>query len=73
MIGIIDYGSGNVKAISNIYSYLNIENMIIFEKKDFSKVTKLILPGVGAFDSVMSKINNSGLKNIIINQVDELD
>jgi glutamine amidotransferase len=65
MIGIIDYGSGNVKAISNIYNYLNIENKIILEKKDFSKVTKLILPGVGAFDSVMRKINSSGFKNIM--------
>ncbi len=69
MIGIINYGSGNVKAISNIYNYLNIENKIINEIKDFSNVTKIILPGVGSFDSVMDKINKSGFKNIITEYV----
>ena len=29
MIGIINYGSGNIKAISNIYNNLKINNLII--------------------------------------------
>ena len=36
MIGIIDYGLGNVRAISNIYNKLKIQNIIIKSKKDFS-------------------------------------
>lgn len=69
MIGIIDYGLGNVRAISNIYNKLKIQNIIIKSKKDFSKVDKLILPGVGAFDSAVNLLINSDFYDEIENQV----
>lgn len=63
MIGIIDYGSGNIQAIATIYKNLNIEYKVLKEPKDLEKATKLILPGVGAFDSTMQQLTDSGLKN----------
>ena len=69
MIGIIDYGLGNVSAISNIYNKLKIQNIIIKSKKDFSRVDKLILPGVGAFDSAVDLLINSDFYDEIENQV----
>jgi len=69
MIGIIDYGSGNVLAIANVYKRLNIPFLIINKEEDFEKVDKLILPGVGAFDEVMGTLNESGLKSILHEQV----
>lgn len=73
MIGILDYGAGNINAIARIYSNLNIPNIFITKNKDYDKVDKIILPGVGAFDAVMSKLNSSGLKdglneNVLINK-----
>ena len=59
MIGIIDYGLGNINAISNIYNKLKIQNIIINSPKDFDKSEKFILPGVGAFDSAMTLLNKS--------------
>ena len=53
MIGIINYGLGNVKAFKNIYDRLNISSSIIEEPSDLKKVNKFILPGVGSFDSAM--------------------
>ena len=50
MIGIIDYGLGNINA-SNIYNKLKIRNIIVRNIEDLEKSEKLILPGVGAFDS----------------------
>lgn len=66
MIGIVNYGSGNIQAIVNIYNQLNIETKVITDPAELSKVDKLILPGVGAFDETMQQLINSGLK-------DELD
>ena len=63
MIGIIDYGSGNIQAIRNIYKRLKIETFIVKRPQDVSSATKLILPGVGAFDEVMSKLDQSGMRN----------
>ncbi len=62
MIGIVNYGSGNVHAIANIYNQLNIPYVISSEQSVLSNATHLILPGVGAFDETMSILNSSGLK-----------
>jgi imidazole glycerol-phosphate synthase subunit HisH len=72
MIGIIDYGSGNVQAIATIYNILNIEYKVVTNVADLNKVDKLILPGVGAFDATMQQLIDSGIKeklnNLVINE-----
>lgn len=62
MIGIVNYGSGNIHAVSNIYKRLNIPHFISKETRDLASATHLVLPGVGAFDETMRILNNSGLK-----------
>ena len=72
MIGIIDYGSGNVQAIATIYKKLNIDYLVISSPDDLKKANKLILPGVGAFDATMQQLIDSGLRdelnNLVINK-----
>ncbi len=65
MIGIINYGSGNIQAVANIYKRVGISHKILNTKNDFDEVKKLILPGVGAFDSTMKVLNNSGLRDAL--------
>lgn len=62
MIGIIDYGLGNIRAFVNIYERLNIATAIIRRPKEMEGVSRIILPGVGAFDWAMSRLNDSGLR-----------
>ena len=62
MIKIIDYGLGNVKAFVNVYERLNISVSIAKTAHDLEGATKIILPGVGAFDQAMNKLNGSGLR-----------
>lgn len=71
MIGIIDYGLGNISAISNIYNKLKINNIVINSISDFDASDKLILPGVGAFDSAINLLNNSNYVSAIQKQVFE--
>jgi imidazole glycerol-phosphate synthase subunit HisH len=61
LIGIINYGSGNIQAILNIYKRLNIYSFVAESPGDIQKAEKLILPGVGAFDETMEKLVSSGL------------
>jgi imidazole glycerol-phosphate synthase subunit HisH len=68
MIGIIDYGVGNIKAFSNIYKNYDMLHKIVRNIKDLNGVTKLILPGVGSFDHAMQSLQNSGMKE----KLDEL-
>ena len=64
MIGIINYGVGNIKAFENIYRKLHIPVKILSKTEDFENVERLILPGVGAFDHAMEAFNNSGMREV---------
>jgi glutamine amidotransferase len=68
MIVIVDYGVGNIKAFANIYKLLNIPFSIARKEEDLKAATKLILPGVGAFDYAMVQLEKSGMKE----RLDEL-
>jgi len=65
MITIIDYGLGNIKSFVNLYERLNIVVSVAKTADDLKKATKFILPGVGAFDNAMSKLNNSGMREAL--------
>lgn len=74
MITIIDYGSGNISAICNIYERLNIAYKIAKIPSKIFGAEKLFLPGVGAFDETMMLLENSGFKKaldveVLINKV----
>lgn len=62
MIGVVDYGVGNVLAFANMYKRMNIPSRIVGNAQELSEVDRLILPGVGSFDFAMSKLNESGLR-----------
>lgn len=62
MIGIIDYGLGNVLAFENVYKRLNIASTIVRTAEQVATSAKLILPGVGAFDHAMELFGESGLR-----------
>lgn len=69
MITIVDYGSGNINAITNIYDLLKTPYNIASGAQQLEKAEKIILPGVGSFDYCMAKLNNSGLKEILNKKV----
>jgi glutamine amidotransferase len=62
MISIIDYGLGNVLAFRNVYERLNIPVSVAQAPADLANSTKLILPGVGAFDHAMARFEASGMR-----------
>ncbi len=69
MIGIVNYGLGNVQAIANIYQRQGIEACIATTPKELEEADKLILPGVGAFDWAMTRLNSSGMRESLDEQV----
>lgn len=69
MIAIVNYGSGNIKAIGNIYDRLNIPYYIAENADDLKKASKIILPGVGAFDETISMLDKSGFRTVLDHEV----
>lgn len=65
MIAIVNYGLGNIQAIANIYKRLNIPAAVTASADELAKAEKIILPGVGAFDWAMTRLNESGMRNVL--------
>ena len=62
MITIVNYGLGNLGSIQNMLKKIGVMDVLISNNPDdILNADKLILPGVGAFDAGMSKINELGL------------
>lgn len=65
MIGIVDYGMGNLFSVSKALERLGAEYFISSKKEDLLAADGLILPGVGAFRDAMARLNEEGLADMI--------
>ena len=65
MIAIVDYGVGNVRAIANMLRKVGTESVITNDKVVIRSASKLILPGVGAFDPAMSELKRLNLVDVL--------
>jgi glutamine amidotransferase len=65
VIAIVDYGLGNVQAFANIYRRLNIAASLVTTPTELRKADRVILPGVGAFDWALTRLNESGMRNAL--------
>jgi imidazole glycerol-phosphate synthase subunit HisH len=61
MITIVDYGLGNIQAFANIYKRLDVPVRFAKTSQDLEGATHIILPGVGAFDWAMERLDGSGM------------
>jgi glutamine amidotransferase len=62
MITLVNYGLGNVAAFVNIYKRLNLPVAVAETADQLAKAEKIILPGVGAFDWAMARLDQSGMR-----------
>lgn len=65
MITLVNYGLGNIQAFTNIYKRLNIAVAIANTADQLAHAEKIILPGVGAFDWAMTRLNASGMRDCL--------
>ena len=56
MIGIINYGHGNIGSIENALLKINLKYSVITNPENLASYTHLILPGVGSFKKCMDVI-----------------
>jgi imidazole glycerol-phosphate synthase subunit HisH len=61
MITIVDFNMGNIGSIRNMLKKVGVPAQITADPAVIAVATKLILPGVGAFDPGMENLERSGL------------
>lgn len=65
MIAIVDYGMGNLGSILNMFKKIGARAAITSDHDTIRAADKLVLPGVGAFDTAMRHLHESGLRELL--------
>jgi glutamine amidotransferase len=60
MIGIIDYGLGNLKSVSNAFRALGFDAFIASRPDELDRADRVVLPGVGAFEGAIAELRRGG-------------
>lgn len=65
MITIVDYGMGNLGSVQNMFKRIGEKTEITSDINIIEQATKILLPGVGAFDAAVKKIDTLNLRQIL--------
>jgi imidazole glycerol-phosphate synthase subunit HisH len=65
MITIVDYGMGNLGSVANMFKRVGAQSEITADLDRIAKAKKILLPGVGAFDAAMQRLNEGGFREVL--------
>jgi imidazole glycerol phosphate synthase glutamine amidotransferase subunit len=63
MIGIVDYGAGNLRSVEKALRFCGWETRILSDSSQLSQVERVIFPGVGAFGHAVERLDFSQWRN----------
>ncbi len=66
MIAIIDYGMGNLRSVQKAFEFLGHEAVITDDAAVIAGASHVVLPGVGAFEDAMKRLQSSGLDKALL-------
>lgn len=69
MIGIIDYGAGNLQSVKKAVSYLGERAVVGDSPQELNGCSRLILPGVGSFGAGIAALRGKGLDGYLLARV----
>lgn len=68
---ILDYGSGNIGSLVNMFRYIGSPVRVVTAASDVYGNAALVLPGVGHFGRASEKLDQSGLAKVVISHVED--
>ena len=69
MVGIIDYGVGNLFSLQSSFAAIGQDVMVSSDPEILRKADHILLPGVGAFEDAVKKLRASGLDQMVYEAV----
>ena len=69
MIAVLDYGMGNVGSILNMFQRVNVPARLTASRQEIERASKIVLPGVGAFDHGMRNLRSATFYKVLQEQV----
>lgn len=68
MIGIVDYGVGNLFSLQSSFKMIGEEAVVTNDEKVLEAADHIILPGVGAFEDAAAKLRESGMADVVLRE-----
>ena len=68
MVGIIDYGVGNLFSLKSSFKAIGQEAFVSGDPAELARADRLILPGVGAFEDAAKKLRETGMDTFVRQQ-----
>lgn len=65
MIAVVDYDAGNIKSVEKALQYIGAEPVITRDLNVIEQADHVIVPGVGAFEDAMGKMNRYRLTDVL--------
>ena len=69
MIAVIDYGVGNLFSIKSSFARIGVDVAVTADKKIIQNADRIMLPGVGAFEDAARKLHQSGMADLLREEV----
>ena len=69
MIAVVDYGVGNMFSIKSSFAQVGAEAVITSDKQVIKNADKIMLPGVGAYEDAARKLRETGLGELVAEEV----
>ena len=69
MIGILDYGAGNLRSVQNTLGAIGAEYTLIHDAAGLADADKIILPGVGHFGQMLRSLDDMRVRQALIDRI----
>lgn len=69
MLAIVDYGVGNLYSLASSLKAIGVEHVVATEPQQLRKARHIILPGVGAFEDAAKKLKQTGMREVLLEEV----
>lgn len=71
MVGIINYGMGNLRSLQNAFEYLDISSKVVNSLPELGSCDRLVLPGVGSYAQAMHNLQLSKLDSLVLSAAND--
>lgn len=71
MIVVVDYGMGNLRSVQKGFEKVGFEALVSSDAKAIENASKIVLPGVGAFRDCMRNLEERGLAEPVLRQIEK--
>ncbi len=71
LVGILDYGMGNINSVHNALTYLGYDSQLVKTSQEIKQCSHLIIPGVGSYAQAMTNIVGQGMDIDVLAHVEQ--